>query len=162
MGHVAGTKRFKDAMKLCVHGYAKYPCYRIKSWPNQRQRPESFVLLHRKKKRWQPSVAVLVLLLLTRMTWIERENCLLFRWWWLRSFCFYLDDDSLVFHLLALSFSCLSHRIWLSLKCAISIHVWLLFQEIWPLSTVFLAWESSSTDPILHHRPPFYVNDVVL
>ena len=37
-------------------------------------------------------------------------------------------------HGIALFFSCLSHRIGLSLKWAISIRVWLLFQEIWLLS----------------------------
>ena len=40
MGHVAGTKRFKDAMKLRVYGCATCPCNRIKSSANQRQRPK--------------------------------------------------------------------------------------------------------------------------
>ena len=40
MGHVAGTKRCKDAMKLRAFGCVAYPCNIIKSRTNQRQRPE--------------------------------------------------------------------------------------------------------------------------
>ena len=46
-----GTSRGDKASQGChetsCSAYAACPCYRIKSWANQRQRPEFFVLVHR-------------------------------------------------------------------------------------------------------------------
>ena len=51
------------------------------------------------------------------------------------SFCSCTGTKTRRQHGVALSFSCMPHRIGLSLKRAISIRVWLfIFQEIWPLS----------------------------
>ena len=48
-GHVAGTKRCRDAMSLRVHGCATCSCDRIDISANHRQRPVFFALLHWKK-----------------------------------------------------------------------------------------------------------------
>ena len=125
------------------------------------------------KTRWQPSVAVLVLLLLTGMIlfaffmYLNTEllklchlDLIAARFLGGCAFSNHANKGAiafLVFCLVALSFSCLSHRIGLALKWAISIRVWLLFQEIWPLSYRM----ENHPQPILLWWPPFYFNDAV-
>ena len=121
MGHVAGPKRCKDAIKLRAYGYTTCPCYRIRSWTSQRQRPEFFELVYRENQDGSD----------------QRERCPCCCFWQERfgskekTAC-YFDDANKGFHCLfsILSIRCLSNRIGLSLKWAISIRLWLLFQEI--------------------------------